>query len=158
MFREGEIVSRRVLILAMSAILAAIAFAAVATVWLVMETRKEQRAVAELLSEGSATVTRNVGTLPGELRWQLVFSVLVLLVLVAAAFALVRLFRAFLVAQDSVREVKMLSWNILASMGHAVLTTNREGAITSINPRGYELLNVTSDCMGRPITATKPDL
>jgi signal transduction histidine kinase len=135
----------------MSAIVVAVVFASALTVWLVVETRKVQRTVAQLLSEGSPIVTRDMGTLPGELRWQLVFSILVLLVLVVAAIALVGLFRALSVTQKSLREVKMLAWNILASMGHAVLTTNREGVITSINPRGHELLNVDSDCVGRPI-------
>jgi len=150
-FRERASISRRVLILTMSVILVAAVFAAAATVWLVVETRKEQQTIAQLLSKGSPTVAKDVGTLPSELRWQLAFSILILLVLLVAAIVPVRTFRALLASQGSLREVKMLSWNILASMDHAVLTTNREGVITSINPRGHELLNVNSDCVGRPI-------
>ena len=67
MFRQKAGVSRRTVIVAMSAVLVALAFAAAVTVWLVVETRKEQRTIAQLLSEGSSTVARDVGTLPEEL-------------------------------------------------------------------------------------------
>lgn len=134
MFRDRASVSRGVLIAAMSVILVAVVFATALTVGLVVETRKEQRTVARLLSEGSPVVNNDLGTLPGELRWQLLFSIVVLLVLILAAIALVRVFRTLSVTQHSLRAVKMLAWNILASMGHAVLTTDRDGLITSINP------------------------
>ena len=151
MFYERTSVSRRALVLTMGAVLAAVVFAAAMTVWLVAETRKEQRTIVQLLNEGSPIVAEDVGTLPGELRWQLVFSILVLLTLVVAAIAIVRLFRALLGTQQSLREFKTLAWNVLASMDHAVLTTDREGVITSINPRGQEMMNVDSDCVGLPI-------
>jgi signal transduction histidine kinase len=141
----------------MSAVLVAVAFAAAVTVWLVVETRKEQRTIAQLLSDGSTTVAKDVGTLPEELRWQLGFSILVLVILAATAIALVRVFRALLAAQESLREVRMLAGNILTSMDHAVVTTDRDGRITSINPRGQELLDVDFDCVGRPIAEIRRD-
>jgi PAS domain S-box-containing protein len=151
MFQEKATIRKRTLLLAIGGVLATVLFAAAVTVWLVVETRKEQRTIARVLQDGSTSVAADVGTLPGELRLQMVFSVLVLVVLVFAAVVLTRVFRAFWVSQESLRQVRTLSWNILASMDHAVVTTNQDGQVTSINPRGYELLGLSSDCVGRPI-------
>ena len=70
-------------------VLGAIIVASVTNVWLVIEVRKEQRAVAAIVHGGVAEDIERLGTLPGELRWQFVFSVLVLLVLIAAAVTIV---------------------------------------------------------------------
>jgi PAS domain S-box-containing protein len=156
MFREPPAVSRQVLITGIVMIVAALFCAGGLTIWLVLETRKEQQAIADVLREGSGDVIRDIGSLPGELRWQLVFSILVLIVLIAVSVAVVRLFLALLRSEDSLREVQVRSWNILASMDHGVITTDCEGRITSANPRGQELLGIGPELSGRLLREVCP--
>ena len=157
MFREPPAVSRQILITGIIMIVTALFCAGGLTIWLVFETRKEQQAIADVLREGSGDVVRDIGSLPGELRWQLVFSVLVLIVLIAVAVAVVRLFLALLRSEHSLHEVQVRSWNILASMDHAVITTDCEGRITSANPRGQELLGVGPELNGRFLREICPE-
>ncbi len=128
-----------------------------ATVWLAAEVRKEQRAIREIVKGGVAEDIQRLGTLPGELRWQFVFTVLVLLVLIVAGIVLVFVVRAYLRNLRSLRETKMLARDILASMDQGVITTDREGKITSVNPRGQELLSVEFDCVGCPLDNICPN-
>jgi len=114
--------------------------ATAATIWILTEIRKEQRAVAELLRRDAVLNRELLGTLPGELRWQLVLTVLVLLVLVAAAVALWSMMRAYGGSQRMLREERLLSAEILASMEQGVITTDRETRIMTANPRAATLL------------------
>src|SRR5262249_44788434 len=59
--------------------------------------------------------------------------------------------RRFLSSEESLRHVKMLAHDILASMDRGVVTTDRQGSITSINSAGIKLLGVDFECVGRPI-------
>ena len=157
MFREPPAISRRILIAGIAAILASVICAGALTIWLVLETRKEQQAIAEVLREGSREVVRDIGNLPGELRWQLVFAVLVLIILIAVAIAVVRLFLALLQSKESFHEFQVRSWNILASMDHAVITADGQGRITSINPRGQELLKTGEESSGADLREICPE-
>jgi signal transduction histidine kinase len=64
--------------------------------------------------------------------------------------------RRHLSSQKSLRELKMLAHDILASMDRGVVTTNREGVISSINSAGIRLLEVDFECVGRPLAAIAP--
>jgi signal transduction histidine kinase len=57
--------------------------------------------------------------------------------------------RRFLMSQASLRQVKMLAHDILASMDRGVVTADRGGRITSINSAGIHLLEVNFECVGR---------
>ncbi len=122
--------------------------ATAATVWILTEIRKEQRAVAELLRRDAVLNRELLGTLPGELRWQLVLTVLVLLVLVAAAVALWSMMRAYGGSQRMLREERLLSAEILASMEQGVITTDHATRITTANPRAASMLEWTGDAQG----------
>jgi PAS domain S-box-containing protein len=132
-------------------VLIAIVFATVINVWLVYEVRKEQQAVAEIIRGGVAEDIRRLGSLPGELRWQFVFSLLVLLVLIAAAATIFFAMRAYAQSQASLRKVKMQAWDILSSMDQAVVTTDLEGIVTCLNPRAEDLLGISMDHVGQPL-------
>jgi len=125
--------------------------ATVATVWMIAEVRKEQRAIGEILASGDRQDFQRLGSLPNELKWQFVLTVLVLLVLIAAACLLVFVVRALLTSRATLRDIRVLAWDILASMDHAVVTIDRAGCLTTINPAGIELLGLTPDCEGRSL-------
>ena len=92
-------------LLGVAGLLVAIATATVTTVWLLWQVRQEQLTVAELLRGGSISSGALEGQRPiglhwlAELRWEFVFSVFVLLVLLATAIAVVVMLRAYLVSE-----------------------------------------------------------
>jgi PAS domain S-box-containing protein len=132
-------------------VLIAIVIATAMNVWLVIEVRKEQRAIAEIVRGGVAEDIQRLGSLPGELRWQFVLSLLVLLVLIAAAVTITFAMRAYTKSQASLRKVKMLAWDILSCMDQAVITTDPKGRITSLNPRVEDLLGIHMRLVGKPL-------
>ncbi len=144
---------------AMLALLAAIAAAALVTVWLTWMLHVEQQMIADLV-KGKAEATSDVArALPTELRWQFGLAIVVVLILVATAAALVVIRQAYLASRRSLRELKVLAGDIFASMIQGVVSTNCDGVITSINPRGCELLDVGPQHVGRPIMAvSRPEV
>lgn len=121
-------------------------------VWLVAEIQKEQRAVHAIMRGSSAADIEQLGTLPGELRVQMILTIIALIVVVVSAVELLLVVRAYLRSQESLRSVKMLAWDILASTNQGVITTDCDGRVTSVNPRSKELLGITDEWVGRPIT------
>lgn len=123
------------------------------TVWIMIEVRKEQIVFAEIMeqlrreSDELATSTRELSY---ELRWQYGLTIVVLLNIVASGLALLALSRAYLLSQRSLRSVKELAANILASMDHAVLTVNPEGILNGINPKGRHMLGIEPHDLQKP--------
>lgn len=151
MFRVKQAGGGQILRIISIAMFCAIVVATLITTWLAIEVRKEQAAIADLLNSGSAEAIRRVGTFSGELRWQFAFSLLVLFVLLAAGVVLVSVLRAHLTSQESLRKVKVLARDILASMDQAVVTTDCECVVASANRRLYDLTGLDDDCVGRPL-------
>jgi PAS domain S-box-containing protein len=85
-------------------------------------------------------------------------SLSVAVVLAAGLAALGRLRRRHLAGRRSLRRVKMLAHDILASMDRGVVTADREGVVTSINSAAIRLLAVDFECVGRPLAALAPGL
>lgn len=125
------------------------------TVWIIIEVRKEQVVFAEILdqlrreSDELATSTKELSY---ELHWQYGLTIVVLLNIIATGLGLVALSRAYLLSQRSLRSVKELAADILASMDHAVLTVNSRGLINGINPKGREMLELETFDLQKPIT------
>lgn len=137
---------------AMLALLAAIAAAVVVTGWLAWMLHAEQRMLADLIARQTGSTSDVPRTLK-ELRWQYGLAIVVLVILMATGGALVVIRQAFMVSRQSLRAVKVLASDIFASMIQGVVSTDSNGKITSINPRGCELLGVGSECVGQPIVA-----
>jgi signal transduction histidine kinase len=87
---------------------------------------------------------------------QLAASLVLSTVLAVCVGAILWLRRRYLWSQKSLRHVKMLAHDILASMDRGVVTTNREGVISSINSSGIRLLDVEFECVGRPLASIAP--
>jgi len=123
------------------------------TIWVEVDFVREQEIVRQLIRKLPSDSTASAEALAGELRWQFRLTTLVVLNLVVTGFAVVLLWRAYRASQDSLRDVKALAGDILSSMDQAVITTDLEGKITSINKRGLELLAPESECVGQPLKA-----
>ena len=76
-------------------LLIAIVIATGLNIWIVAEIRKERRTVGEILQGGIQEDIQRLGALPTELGWQLVFTIGVLVVLLASAVTLAFVVRAF---------------------------------------------------------------
>jgi len=141
---------------AMLGLLAAILAATFVIVWVARMLNGEQAILADLVTGKAQSTSDVVRALPANLRLQHSLAIVVLLILIVTALGLLMIWRAFLDSRQSLRDVKVLAGDILASMDQGVVTTTCEGAITSINWRGRELLGVTSECVGRPIAEISP--
>ncbi|WP_417393599.1 two-component system sensor histidine kinase NtrB [Gimesia sp.] len=124
----------------------------VVTLWILVDFQREQEIVARIINDLPDSDLPVARELAGELRFQSQLSILLFLNIFATAIALVLLVRAYLNSERSLREVKVLASDVLASMDQGVLTTDREEVITSINPRGQELLGLEGPVIDRPLS------
>ncbi len=122
------------------------------TLWVMADFLREQQIVRGLIRQLPPEATASAELLAGELKWQFRLTTLVVLNLIATGFAVVLLARAYRTSQRSLRDVKNLAADILSSMEQAVITTDRQGVITSINRRGLELLDVGEESVGAPLS------
>ncbi len=131
------------------------------TVWIMIEVRKEQVVFADLLAElrrESDDLANSTQEITSELRWQYGLTAVVLLNIVGTGLAVVALSRAYLLSQRTLRSVKELTGNILASMDHAVITVDTHGFINGINPKGREMLDIHDENLQVPLSKLSPTL
>lgn len=129
--------------------------AALITIWTIIEVGKEQRFLTDVIQElrrESAELSSTSLELSRELRWQFGLTIVVLLNIVATGLALVILSRAYLLSQQSLRSLRELSANILASMDHGVITVDTNEVITGVNPKGQQMLGLTLSDFLMPIS------
>ncbi|QDT26334.1 Sensor protein ZraS [Gimesia panareensis] len=124
----------------------------VVTLWILVDFHHEQEIVAKIMSHLPDSDLAVARELAGELRFQSQLSILLFLNIIVTGIALVLLVRAYLNSERSLREVKVMASDVLASMDQGVLTTDRDEVITSINPRGRELLSLEEPVIGRPLS------
>ena len=122
--------------------------ALVVTAWILTDFSREQEIVEELTRHLPASDIPEANELAGELRLQWRLSVVLILNIVASGVALTLLMRAYISSERSLREVRVLATDILASIDQGIITTDRDASILSINPRGRELLNRTDNGIG----------
>ncbi|TWT60307.1 two-component system sensor histidine kinase NtrB [Rubinisphaera italica] len=127
------------------------------TAWILHDFAREQEIVARIikhLPEGYVEVAEE---LSGDLRLQTRLSVLLVLNSIGTAIAIAFVVRGYMSSEQSLRDVKVLATDILASMDAGVITTNHKGVITSINPRGIKLLGLSDDGVGRTLDEISPE-
>lgn len=152
MFRVQSNETKKSYRLAIVCLLALSAAAFAVTVWVMVDFLHEQEIVHQLISQLPPEARSAAEELEGELKWQFRLSILVVLNLIATAFAVVLLARANRSTQESLRDIKAQAGDILGSMDLAVITTDLSGIVTSINRRGIELLALEGDFVGRPLS------
>lgn len=126
------------------------------TIWVMNDLLREQEIVAELIEylppEGDVAAEE----LAGELKWQFRLSTLVVLNVVVTGFTVLLLWRAYRSSQESLRDIKALAGDILGSMEQAVITSDLDGIVTSLNQRAVELLGLPVEHVGRPLADLSP--
>jgi PAS domain S-box-containing protein len=113
------------------------------TAWILRDVSREQQIVARIIQHLPDSDLAVAQELSGDLRLQSGLSVLLLLNSLGTAIALIFFVRGYATSERSLRNVKVLATDILASMDAGVLTTDSDGRITSINPSGRELIGMS---------------
>jgi signal transduction histidine kinase len=121
------------------------------TIWVMIDFLKEQSIVEALIKDLPNDAKESAETLAGELRWQFRLTILVVLNVIVTGIAVILLWRAYRSSQASLRDLRALASDVLGCMDQGVITTDRDGLVTSINRRGLELLETHADCIGKPI-------
>jgi signal transduction histidine kinase len=117
---------------------------------------KEYHRLSAALDQAEPMPRPEVIALRQEVGIQLVASLALSTVLLVCVAAIWQLRRRYLASQKSLRHLKMLAHDILASMDRGVVTTNCEGVISSINSAGIRILEVDFECVGRPLASIAP--
>lgn len=131
--------------------LVSIATAMAVTFWIIIEIQQEQAAIDEILRIAAPNIASNLQLISEKLRWQLPFTVLVLVILIGAASTRIAIAQAYAVSQQSLRDTKTLAWHTFASIDQGLITTNVDGLITSANPEAHELLGLAGEFVGKPL-------
>jgi two-component system sensor histidine kinase HydH len=116
----------------------------------------EYRRLGAALDGSGPTPLTGVASLRQDVGVQLAASLALSAILAVCVGAIWRLRRRYLSSQKSLRQVKMLAHDILASMDRGVVTTNCDAIITSINSAAIGLLGVDAECVGRPLASICP--
>ena len=133
------------------AILSLIALTVTASI--LLDVAREQEIVARIVQHLPESDMAVAEELSGDLRLRSGLSFLLVLNIIGTAIAFALVVRGYLTSEQSLRDVKVLAADILASMDAGVITTDRHGRMTSLNPRGYELLGLANnDGVGRTLT------
>lgn len=126
------------------------------TVLITMDVQREQEIVAGIVKHLPESDLAVAEELSGDLRLQGRLAVLLVLNVVVTAIALALVLRAYLHSEQSLRDVKVLASDIIASMDAAVITTDRAGRMTSVNPGGRDLIGLNDDSVGQLLADVDP--
>ncbi|MDP1563424.1 MAG: ATP-binding protein [Pirellulaceae bacterium] len=115
----------------------------VVTAWVLLNVRHEQATVKRLLGHLEGMDLQLARELSSELVLQLGLVVLLVINLGATVVAFSFLLRGYLSSERNLKDIKVLSTDILASMDAGVITIDRNQRIISINPSGRQLIGLT---------------
>ena len=126
------------------------------TAWTLSNVRREKEIVDRLIQHLPASDLQVANELSGDLNQQGSLSALLVLNMLVTAIAFGLVVRGYMTSERSLRDVKVLATDILASMDAGVITTTTDAVITSLNPRGRELLGLTGDGVGTRLADIDP--
>ncbi|QDU82186.1 Sensor protein ZraS [Polystyrenella longa] len=148
MFRIRQDPTRKTPALAIIGLLVLSLSALGVSAWIMVDFQREQIIVQELIKNLPPNMTASAEELMGELRWQFRLTILIVINVILTALAVVILWRAYRSSLESLRDIKAQASDILSSMDQAVITTDMQGEITSINERGRQFLQLEDDGIG----------
>ena len=134
---------------AVLALLSLTAFAVTAS--MLYHVHHEQEIFAELTQHLPKSDLEAARELSGELSLQGGLLVLLGLNTIGTAVAFAWVVRGYLTSERTLEDVKVYSADVLASMDAGVITTDRNGRMTSINPSGKQLVSCDEEHLGRTL-------
>ncbi len=132
------------------------AIALMLTAWILYDLQHEQAALAQLIKDVPQGEMTAAVELANDLRLQHRLLILLVLNIFGTAIASSFLVRAYWSSQRSLQDAKVLAADIRASIDTAIITTDRAGNITSVNPQGYDLIELKPDCLGKSVHEVAP--
>src|SRR6056297_1351821 len=151
MFRTQRQRSRRKLRLVILSLLMLSVGSLFITLWFVVDFGREQEIIQKLVLDLPSRDLPAAQGLVSELQWQSRWTIFVIVQVVATGLAVALLFRAYLSSQDKLNDIKALAGDILSSMEQAVVTSDNDGLVTSLNERALELLSTTGESVGKSL-------
>lgn len=121
----------------------------IVTVLITLDVQREQEIVASIFQHVPASDLEAVKELSGSLRLSGRLAILMVLNVIGTAVALGLVLRGYIRSERSLRDVKVLASDVLASVDAAVVTTDRHGMMTSINGGGREFIGLDDSSIGR---------
>lgn len=121
------------------------------TAWILFDLEREQEIMASIIQHLPQSDMTVATELSSDMRLQHRLSVLLVVNIVGTAIAFAFVIRAYLTSEQSLRDAKVLATDIRASIDAAIITTDLQGKITSVNPQARELINLASNCMGQEL-------
>ena len=120
------------------------------TAWVLSNLGHELEIVAQLVNHLQGPDRTVVNELSNELGLQKGLTILLVVNVIATAVAFTYVVRGYFSSERNLQDAKVLSEDILASMDAGVITTDLNGRIIGMNPRGKELMGITEE--GNPAT------
>jgi two-component system sensor histidine kinase HydH len=121
----------------------------VVTILITLDVRREQEIVAGIVRHLPQSDLAAAQELSGSLRLNARLAVLMVLNVLGTTVALVLVLRGYLHSERSLRDVKVFATDIIASMDAAVITTDRNGMMTSVNAGARERIGIDSNSVGK---------
>jgi len=126
------------------------------TVLITLDVQRDQEIVVSIFEHLPASDLEAVKELLGSLRLSGRLAILMVLNAIGTAVALGLVLRGYIRSERSLRDVKVLASDILASVDAAVITTDRHGMMSSINGGGKDLVGLNDDSIGRYLSDIDP--
>lgn len=126
------------------------------TILITLDVRREQEIVAGIIRHLPQSDMEAAQELSGSLRLDGRLAILMVLNGLGTAVALGLVLRGYLHSEQSLRDVKVLATDIIASMDAAVITTDQFGTMTSVNVGAGERLGLDGSFVGRLLSEIEP--
>lgn len=136
---------------------AALAFSS----WILFDLRRENEIVASLLPHLPTSDHAAAAELSRDMSLQSSLSFLVAIDIVGTVIAFGFVIRAYHSSGKSLLEERTLATDIRACIDAAIITTDRSGLITSVNPQTLRIFGYSEPCIGSPLEVLSgghPDL
>ncbi len=137
--------------------MAALAFSS----WILFDLRHENEIVASLMPHLPTSDKAAAEELSRDMRLQSSLSLLVALDIVGTVIAFGFVIRAYHSSGKSLLEERTLATDIRACIDAAIITTDRSGRITSVNPQTLRVFGSSDACLGMSLEVlggAHPDL
>ncbi|NLF72124.1 MAG: PAS domain-containing protein [Candidatus Anammoximicrobium sp.] len=139
-----------------SAVLGAVILALLLNSGALLLVAREYRLLGAWADEPQPLATAGLQALRSEVLLQMTFAVVVWITLLSCAVTLVWFRRRDFASQQTLRDVKTLAYNILASVDQGVITSDLDSTITGVNSAAIRLLGIGSDCVGQRLSQVCP--
>lgn len=126
------------------------------TILITLDARREQEIVNGIIRHLPQSDLEAAQELSGALQFDRRLAVLMVLNGLGTAVALGLVLRGYLHSEQSLRDVKVLATDIIASMDAAVITTDRHGMMTSVNAGATERIGLDGSSVGKLLSNIDP--